>query len=219
MNNIQMYNMSAAGGVDYPETEKYDFIPWYPTTGMTDGGAYKNLRFNVRQDNLLIHWRNSYLVLKGQLVKKATGEAYEPTDYIALIHNCVPHMFDNLKLCLGSEIVETVDHPGHVSSLMYDILYGRSKSKCEGLMFMWVPDTVGGVAGTDPHVNKGFGIRHGYLMLCADSRGSFNFQIPLHMMFGFMENFVAIKQYPVDKRFRRCSNLQTRCWTGYSRTR
>ena len=55
MNNVGMYDLEGAGGVAYPETEKYDYSKWYTTMGMTDGDAYKAVRFNVRQDTLLLH--------------------------------------------------------------------------------------------------------------------------------------------------------------------
>ena len=58
-----MYELENAGGVAYPETDKYHYNKWYTTTGLTDGSAYKTIRFNVRQENLLFHWSNSYLEL------------------------------------------------------------------------------------------------------------------------------------------------------------
>ena len=65
-----MYETEEAGGVPYPETDKYHYNKWFTTTGLTDGSAYKTIRFNVRQDNLLLHWRNSYLELQGQVFQK-----------------------------------------------------------------------------------------------------------------------------------------------------
>ena len=75
MNNAAMYKLDDAGGIPYPETAKYRFDKWYTTTGLTDGNAYKTIRFNIRQDNLLLHWKNSYLEIHGQLVKKTGWEA------------------------------------------------------------------------------------------------------------------------------------------------
>ena len=71
--------------------------------------------------------------LHGQLVKQADGTAYVDGDLITLIHNAVPHMFSNVKLTVGNQTVENVNQVGHVSSLIYDTLYPRSKAKCEGL--------------------------------------------------------------------------------------
>ena len=90
---------------------------------MTDGGAYKAIRFDVRQDSLLLQWRNSYLELKGQVIKKVGGGNYADADLNTLIHNAIPRMFSNVKLSIGGKIVENVDHVGHVSSLIYNVLY------------------------------------------------------------------------------------------------
>lgn len=57
---------------------------------------------------------------------------------------------------------------------------------------------MGGADGTDETKNKGFAARRKYIMLSTNSRGKFKLRTPLHMFFGFMENFVALKQYPVD---------------------
>ena len=71
-----MYDLDHAGGVPYPETNKYHYDKWFTTTGLTDGNEYKTIRFNIRQDNLLLHWINSYSTLEGKLVKKTGGGAY-----------------------------------------------------------------------------------------------------------------------------------------------
>ena len=59
---------------------------------MTDGGEYKVLRFNIRQDNLLLHWTNAYIELKGKLVKKEGGTAYADGSLITLTHNAIPKL-------------------------------------------------------------------------------------------------------------------------------
>ena len=75
MNNPQMYDLEHAGGIPYPETDCYDYDRWYTTTGLTDGGEHKTRRFNIRQDNLLPHWKNVYIELKGELIKIEGGAA------------------------------------------------------------------------------------------------------------------------------------------------
>ena len=194
MNNPQMYELDRAGGVEYPETDKYHYSTWYPTTGLTDGNEYKTIRFNIRQDNLLLHWTNAYLALEGQLVKKTGGTAYGDNDLITLIHNAIPHMFSNVKLSIGNRVVENINQIGHVSSMIYDVLYNRSKKNCDGLNFMWYPDT----DTTASDDNKGFTARRKSLITLPTTNGNFSLRIPLHMFFGFMENFVVLKGYPVE---------------------
>jgi len=198
MNNAAMYALSDAGGIPYPETEKYHYDRWYTTTGLTDGSAYKTIRFNIRQDNLLLHWRNSYLEMHGQVVKKEGETAFADGALIAFIHNAVPHMFANVKLTIGGQQIENVNQVGHVSSMLYDVIFPRSKAKSDGLQFMWMPDTGKTASITD---NKGFAVRQKYLITDPHTNGMFKLRIPLYMFFGFMENFVALKGYPIEMEF------------------
>ena len=193
MNNSQMYDLDHAGGVPYPETNKYHYDKWFTTTGLTDGSEYKTIRFNIRQDNLLLHWINAYLTLEGKLVKKAGGQAYANTQQISMVHNAIPHMFTNVKLTVGNKLIENVNQIGHVSSMIYDVLYPLSKGKCNGLEFMWLSDTTSTTAD-----NKGFEARRKFLLTQPATPGKFKLRIPLQMFFGFMENFVVLKGYPIE---------------------
>ena len=87
-----MYELAHAGGIPYPETDRYYYDRWYMTLGLTDGGEYKALRFNIRQDNLLLHSTNAYIALKGKLVKKEGGTAYADGSLITLTHNAIPKL-------------------------------------------------------------------------------------------------------------------------------
>ena len=113
---------------------------------------------------------------------------------IALIFNAIPHLFSNGKLTVGTRTVENVNVIGHVSSMMHYILFPRSKGKCDGLQYLWIPDT----DNTTAETNKGFEIRRKYIIDSPHTKGMFKFRIPMMMFFGFMENFVALKGYPVE---------------------
>ena len=190
-----MYDLEHAGGIPYPETDKYYYEHWFTTSGLTDCGEYKTLRFDVRQDNLLLHWTNAYIELKGKLVKKQAGAAYGDADLITLTHNAIPMMFSNVKLTIGNKLVENVNEVGHVSSMMYNVLYPRSKAKCDGLQFMWMPDT--GPTAAEA-TNKGFAARRAYIITAPNTNGTFKLRAPLHLFLGFMENFVVLKGYPIE---------------------
>ena len=92
--------------------------------------------------------------------------------------------------------IENVNHVEHVSSLIYDVLFARSKAKSDGLQFMWMPDSGSSTAVIND--NKGFAVRQKYVIDTPATKGMFKFRIPLYMFFGFMENFVALKGYPVE---------------------
>ena len=192
-----MYELQNAGGLPYPETDKYHFDKWFTTTGLSDGTEYRSVRFNIKQDNLLLHWTNSYLTLEGKLVKRADGTVYGNNDMITLIHNAVPHMFSNVKLTIGNQTVENINSVGYVSSMMFDVLHNRSKGKCGGLQYSWFPDTT---ENADAN-NKGFETRRQYIVTSPATNGNFKLRIPLYMFFGFMENFVVLKGYPIELQF------------------
>ena len=205
MNNPTMYDIDEAGGIPYPETQKYYYDKWFTTSGLTDGDAYRTIRFNVRTDTALLHWYNAFLVLDGKLVKNEGDAEYADGDLITLTHNAVPLMFSNVKLTIGNKLVENVNEVGHVSSMMYDVLYPRSKGKCDGLEFMWYPDTSSTAVEND---NKGFKIRRNWIITQPHTNGKFKLKVPLHLFCGFFENFVALKGYPIELEMVRGSDDQ-----------
>ena len=121
--------------------------------------------------------------------------AYDDADLITLTHNAVPLMFSNVKLTIGNKMIENVNEVGHVSSMMYDVLYPRSKAKCDGLEFMWYPDTATTAVEAN---NKGFQIRRNWIITQPQTNGKFKLKVPLHLFCGFFENFVALKGYPIE---------------------
>ena len=129
------------------------------------------------------------------MVKNADDTAYDDADLITLTHNAVPLMFSNVKLTIGNKMIENVNEVGHVSSMMYDVLYPRSKAKCDGLEFMWYPDTATTAVEAN---NKGFQIRRNWIITQPQTNGKFKLKVPLHLFCGFFENFVALKGYPIE---------------------
>ena len=194
MNNNHLYDLNAAGGIDYPETERYQYDIWHTTPGLTDAAEFKSVRFQMVQQNLLLHWKYAYLEIHGRLTE-SNGTAYTDASNIAPIFNAIPYLFTNAKFSVGTRVVENVNVVGPVSSLMHYVLNPRSLSKNAGLQFMWVPDTKT-TAETD---NKGWEARRAFVIKGAETaKGTFKFRMPLNLIFGFCENFVALKGYGVE---------------------
>ena len=194
MNNGHLYDIEAAGGLHYPETESYSYDTWHCTPGLTDASEYKSIRFQMVQENLLLHWKYAYLEIHGQLVDKAAGTAFTNDSKIAPIFNAVPHLFSNAKFTIGTRCVENINHVGHVSSLIHYVLYPRSLSKEAGIQHMWVQDTQNDA--TDK--NFGFEARRKYVIATPTTKGTFKFRMPLSQIFGICDNFIALRGYPVE---------------------
>ena len=66
--------------------------------------------------------------------------------------------------------------------------------------FFWYPD-IENVASLD--TNKGFKVRQSYIIdvfgdALPDKRGSFVIRLPMHMLFGLVENFYALRGYGIE---------------------
>ena len=61
MNNSHIYDLEAAGAIDYSETENYSYDTWHCTPGLTDASEYKSVHFQMLLENLLLHWKYAYL--------------------------------------------------------------------------------------------------------------------------------------------------------------
>ena len=197
MNNPTLYDKSLAGGIDFPEIDSYQYETWYLTSGLSDLSEYKMVRFNMAQTSLLLHWRWAYLTIKGKItVKPNAGDerALGTNDKISLIHNFVPYLFSNCKLTVGNTLIEDVAHPGHVSTVLFNMLHDRSLSKSSGLDYFFVPDSAN---NADKDKNKGWEARRQWL-LEANTKGEFVVNFPLYMLFGTFENFYALSGYPIE---------------------
>ena len=197
MNNPDLFDRTLAGGSPYPHTEKYEYNDWYCTTGLTDTSEYRTIRFNVQASNLLLHWTNSYLQMTGRLVPKVDPDKspYTHESALTFIHNGACHLFDSVKLSIGSTCVENVNVPGHCSSLIFNVLLPRSKAKNDGLTFLWFPDTDDTASA---QTNFGFGARQKYILAAPAMAGRFVIRLPMYMLFGSVENFYALRGYSVE---------------------
>ena len=197
MNNSDLFDSTLAGGFLYPHTEKYEYGDWYCTTGLSDTSWYSTIRFNVQASNLLLHWTNSYLQMTGRLEPKDTAKhVHDDKSPITFIHNGACHLFDSVKFTIGGICVETINSPGHCSSLIFYVLLPCSKAKNDGLTFLWFPDTANRATSDDNH---GFCVRQKYVVDALEENGRFLFLIRLlmYMLFGSVENFYALQGYPV----------------------
>ena len=59
----------------------------------------------------------------------------------------------------------------------------------------WFTDTVD---APDITTNKGFKVRQQYIIDSPHTNGTFKLRLPMHMLFGFMENFTVLKGYPIE---------------------
>src|SRR5208282_5670442 len=128
---------------------------------------------------------------------------YAAADEITLINNAMMYLFTAIKYELGSTMIESINHPGHVTSMLGYLSYPDDFSTSAGLKCCWSKDTTdnansskyatsvaappaGYTPAENPNYNQGFAVRKGFLF-SSNPRGCFEFHIPLSHIFGFAE--------------------------------
>src|SRR5208282_2864494 len=129
---------------------------------------------------------------------------YAAADEITLINNAMMYLFTTIKYELGSTMIESINHPGQVTSMLGYLSYPDDFSTSAGLKCCWSKDTTdnassskytrsgvivaadGTTPSENPNYNQGFAARKGFLF-SSNPRGCFEFQIPLTHIFGFAE--------------------------------
>ena len=152
---------------------------------------YSAIRFVINAKDQLYHFHNAYIEVKGKLVKKADGTAYTDKAGIAFIHNAFPYMFRNFIYKINGTVVDNIDYPGQISSMLHNVLFSSNKSYESGLQYFWYPDRA---LTADSKQNKGWEIRRKMLMVEAGDIGSFTMKIPFSLIFSFAEYTKVITQ-------------------------
>ena len=57
------------------------------------------------------------------------GKLDTGTQRIRKVHNTLPHLFSKVELFVGNKLIEKVIHIGHVFSLMFTVLYSKSRGE------------------------------------------------------------------------------------------
>ena len=162
----------------------YEYKEYNPIVG-TDLNR-GSIVLTIESQDIYTHPAESFLVIKGRLVKNALDNAgniqtYDPAaDTVTLINNGMMYLFSDVRYHLASHEIEVLQNPGHATTMLGVLKYPDDFTKSQGLNQLWVPDTI--IADNniaDKDVNKGFEKRFNYIIADSAPAGSFEFKIPL----------------------------------------
>ena len=102
-------------------------IPSNPTNLNNPG----EIRINIETQDLFTHPSESYLIFEGRQTKD-DGTAYANADNVALTNNGIMHLFSNFKYQLSSQEIESLSHPGQVTTMLGLLKYPNDFSKSQG---------------------------------------------------------------------------------------
>src|SRR5271155_54878 len=113
------------------------------------------------------------------------------------------YLFTGIKYELGNTMLESINFPGHITSMLGYLSYPADFSTSSGLKCCWSMDTTnaastmkytrsadapaaGYTPTENPNYNQSFATRKG-LLFSSNPRGCFEFHIPLTHIFGFVD--------------------------------
>ena len=134
------------------------------------------------------------MVIEGQLLKN-DDTVYADADHVALINNGIMYLFSDVRFHLASHEIEVLQNPGHATTMLGMLKYPDDFYKSSGLNQLWIKDENEGEAeerNNQDEYNRGFDIRHKYIIRTSNPKGSFEFKIPLKHFLGFCEDYKKI---------------------------
>ena len=166
---------------------EYEHIEYNPIAGtnLNDGG---DIMITIELQDVFSHPSESFLLIEGKLTK-ADGSNYENGDLVTLTNNGIMYLFKRIRYDLAEKAIETVQHPGQVTTMLGLLKYPDDFSKSVGVNQSWFKDT-----GTEANkeTNLGFNLRQEYIIRYPEPTGTFSFRIPMKHIFGFCEDYPKI---------------------------
>lgn len=166
--------------------KSYEYVEYNPIIG-TQLNTSGVITITIENHDEFVHPHASGILIEGTLVKQDNA-VYADADLVSLTNDGLLYLFSNIKYSLSGQEIESVNNPGHASSILGMLKYSPDFNRGSGLAQCWVPDT--GTTAAD--VNTGFKKRHDYIIEQSDPKGTFSFFIPLEHIFGFSEDYTKV---------------------------
>jgi len=115
--------------------QEYQFHEYEPQA-RTNLNSAGDIVINVELQDLFTHPCESYVVFEGRLTKD-NDNPYANADSVALINNGMMYLFSNISYRLSNQEIESIHHPGQVTTMPGLLKYSDDFSKAQGLNQLW----------------------------------------------------------------------------------
>ena len=183
---------------------EYEYKEYNPIAGNTGDLNRGSIVIVIEAQDIYTHPAESFLIVDGRLTLKDDRavnpvadepKALKDDDVVTLINNGIMYLFSDVRYHLASHEIEVLQNPGYATTMLGMLKYPDDFNKSQGLNQLWAPD---GGLGTlekernNDNYNKGFDIRHKYIIKSPNKKGEFSFKIPLKHFLGFCEDYKKI---------------------------
>ena len=169
----------------------YEYKEYNPIVGTNLNRG--SIVLTIESQDIYTHPAESFLVIDGRLtLTNPPGVPADPADPLALadgdiatlINNGIMYLFSDVRYHLASHEIEVLQNPVYATTMLGMLKYPDDFTKSQGLNQLWQPDTNIGNNNIANNIdNKGYKIRHEYIIQTADPKGTFSFKIPLKHFF------------------------------------
>ena len=173
---------------------EYEYKEYNPIAGTTAELNRGSIVIVIEAQDIYTHPAESFLIIDGQLLKN-DDTAYGNGDFVTLINNGMMYLFSDVRYHLSSHEIEVLQNPGQATTMLGLLKYPDDFTKSQGLNQLWIPDKNKGKAEireVQNAFNRGFLIRHDYIIKSPEPKGTFSFKIPLKHFLGFCEDYRKI---------------------------
>ena len=164
--------------------DRYEEIVYEPVAGTNLNASGQDIRLTIETQDIFTHPSESFLIIGGRLLK-ADNNSYGNNDLITLTNNGIMHLVKCIRYDLSGQAIENIMNVGQATTMLGLLKYPDDFSKNKGLNQLWYKDTT---VNADDN-NNGYQLRRYYIIVNANPRGSFSFEIPLKHIFGFCEDY------------------------------
>ena len=183
---------------------EYEYKEYNPIAGNTGDLNRGSIVIVIEAQDIYTHPAESFLIVDGRLTLKDDRavnpvvddpKALKDDDVVTLINNGIMYLFSDVRFHLASHEIEVLQNPGYATTMLGMLKYPDDFNKSQGLNQLWAPD--GGLGSLEKgrdneNYNKGFDIRHKYIIKSPNKKGEFSFKIPLKHFLGFCEDYKKI---------------------------
>ena len=111
--------------------EEYEYHEHDPITGtsLNNGG---DIRIIIESQDVFTHPSESYSIFECRITK-ADDTAYANADEVDLTHSAIMHHFSRIEYHLSNQLIESLNYPGQVTTMLGLLKYPDDFSKAQGL--------------------------------------------------------------------------------------
>ena len=165
--------------------DKYEYFECELVAGTNLNNSGGVIRLVIETQDIFTHPSESFSIIEGRLTK-ANGANYGNNDLVSLTNNAMMYLFKDIRYELSGHEIEKINYLGQTTTMLGLLKYPDDFSKSKGLNQSWYKDTLAEANAQ----NLGWNIRRRYIINDnVDQKGSFSFEIPLKLIFGFCEDY------------------------------